>query len=586
MRRLLTLTAIFILSLFLRFLYLGYVPVALSHDETDNIIQAHAVIQTGSDIAGTWRPWNFLPNSGVMAELGPLINVPALYALPQSIFASRFTTALLSAIFPLLVYWWLTLLKVKPSVATMAALLLVVSPWHLIFSRTALEQPTSLFFYLLSWIFLTLFFKPKQSQSRHILYSLLFILTYSIGFFTYHGYKFALPGMTILYAAYLFWQSRPRRKLPLLIALSVVGILLIRTALFASYYASRSGEIILLQNDRFTAEVNSERRQSVAPDKLKSIFVNKPLVMLSVIRDKYIGAISPDLLFLHGESNGVFSVWLSGYFYLFTLPFLLAGLYYLLARHRPEHLLLLGLLLVSPLASVIHVNNTFAFRSAIYFVLLNIVLAYGVVWALERYRFLKPIFAILLLSGLASFCYIFYFVTPVTNANDYFFGDRLLANYVRLNSDHKVLLVEPQPRYTYSTIVLAAGTPTRSVIDSFNHQYSPSDLDSYHVGNLTITRACPKDTALTFDTVIINKNLVSTIQNLCPAIITRLTTKLSERPHSLVSPKDSGEEQVIFGDTLCATSELGTYVHPTSLADFRLESMGRGEFCSKWVVAQ
>ena len=579
MRRTYTLIFIFILGAFLRFLYLGSVPVSLSHDETDNIIQAHAVIQTGSDIAGTWKPWSFLPNSGVMAELGPLINVPSLYLLPQSLFASRFTTALLSALFPLLFFWWLTTIKAKSSVAIMTSLLLAVSPWHLIFSRTALEQPTSLFFYLLSWIFLAkLFHRDNRSTKHYALYTLLFTLAFSIGYFTYHGFKFALPGMTVLYALYLFWQSHPRLKLPLIISLSVIGLLLVRTALFSSYYASRSGEIILLQNDRFTSEVNAERRQSVAPERLKSLFVNKPLVVLSVIRDKYVGAISPDLLFLHGEANGVFSVWLAGYFYLFTLPFLLFGLFYLISKHRPVHLLILTLLLISPVASVIHVNNTFAFRSAIYFVLLNIVLAYGVSWVLDRYRYLKPVFYLLLISGLASFCYILYFVTPVTNANDYFFGDRLIANYLRLNPNHKILVIDNQPRYIYSAFVLAHSQVTPNLIAGFEHEYNPTDDNSYTVDNLTIARTCPTTSDSTFDTVII-PSIRATELSVCPAI-THSTI------HSFVSPKDSGELSRIYGDSLCSTNELGTYVHPTSLADFQLESMDRGEFCSKWVVAQ
>lgn len=580
MRRVLTLTVIFVLSLFLRFLYLGSVPVGLSHDETDNIIQAHAVIQTGSDIAGTWKAWSLLPNSGVMAELGPLINVPALLILPQSIFASRATTALLSALFPLLIFYWLTLLKVKPSVATTAALLLAVSPWHLIFSRTALEQPTSLFFYLLSWIFLAKAFRgPKINFFT-------FALAFSIGFFTYHGFKFALPGMTILYALYLNWQSRPRIKLPLLIALSVVGLLLIRTVLYSSYYASRSSEIVLLQSDRFTAEVNEERRQSVAPDRLKSIFVNKPLVMLAVIRDKYVGAISPDMLFLHGEGNGVFSVWLAGYFYLFTLPFLLFGLFYLISKHKPVHLLILALLFVSPIASVIHINNTFAFRSAIYFVLLNIVLAYGVVWTFEIIKKYAPklslpstiLFSLLLLSGLASFCYIFYFVTPVTNANDYFFGDRLIANYLRLNKDHKILVIDNQPRYIYSAFVLSHPDVTEALMSGFAKEYSPSDDNAYQVGNLTIARTCPTSANVSYDTVIVPYIRTSELAS-CPAVKNLPT-------HSLVSPKDNGELSRIYGDTLCTTPELGVYIHPTTLADYRLESMGRAEFCQKWVVAQ
>lgn len=585
---------IFLISFVIRFLYLGSVPVSLSHDETDNIIQAHSVLRTHSDIEGVWQPWSLLPNSGVMAELGPLINLPALSILPQSIFAARFTTALLSSIFPCIIFYWLSLIGVTPWVGLTAAFLLATSPWHIIFSRTALEQPTSLFFYMVSWVFLVKLFKKSAKLSHYILYAVSFALTYTIGFFTYHGFKFALPGMTIIHIGWLVWQSKPKQIKPGLLAFSVVLLLIIRTVLYSSHYQSRSSEIILFQNDRFAQIVNSERRQSVAPSTLKSIFVNKPVVLLDTLRDKYVGAISPDLLFLHGESNGVFSVWQAGYLYLFTLPFLLYGFFYLITQHKREHLLIVVLLLVSPMASVIHINNTFAFRSAIYFVLLNIVLAYGVVSVFDLIKKYYPklarysifLFFILLLSGLASFCYIEFFVTPITNANDYFFGDRLVANYVRLDHAHKILLIEPQPRYSYSAIVLSEGSPTLDTILSFNHRYSPTDLDEYHTDNVSIIRGCPTGDVAGYDTVIINKNILATVNNLCPTLISNLATSSKQRTRSLVSPKDSGEEQVIIGDSLCDGMELSQYVSPTSLRDFDLEKMNQGEFCNRWVVVQ
>lgn len=585
---------ILLISFVIRFMYLGSVPVSLSHDETDNVIQAQSVRLTGRDLEGVWKPWSLLPNSGVMAELGPLINLPALSVLPQSIFASRFTTALLSALFPLLVYLWLGSIGGSRSVSLTAAMLLATSPWHIIFSRTALEQPTSLFFYMLSWIFLARSFKVKKYSNSNLINFLLFTLSYTVGFFTYHGFKFALPAMTSMYLIWLLWQSKPKQFKLGLSAFAVILLLIVRTALYSAHYQSRSSEIVLLQNDKFAGIVNSQRRQSLAPSPLKSIFVNKPLILMQTLRDKYIAAISPDLLFLHGESNGVFSVWLYGYLYLFTLPFLLYGLFYLFTHHQRENILILGLLFVSPMASVIHINNTFAFRSAIYFVLLNIVLSYGLVAFFELLKKSHPklislslsLFAVLLLAGLSSFCYVEFFVTPIMNANDYFFSDRLIANYVRLDRGKKILLIEPQPRYTYSAVVLTQGSPTLDTILSFNHRYSPTDLDEYHTDNLSIIRGCPSGDFTNYDTLIINKNIMATINNLCPTLISSLATSSKQATRSLVSPKDSGEEQVIIGDTLCSDMDLPQYVSPTSLRDFDLEKMNQGEFCNRWVVVQ
>lgn len=586
--------AIFIISLTLRLLYLGSVPVSLSHDETDNIIQAHSVIQTGNDIEGTWNPWRLLPNSGVMAELGPLINVPVLSLLPQSIFSSRLTTAILSAIFPLLIWWWLTLLKVNSKVAQMSAFLLAISPWHLIFSRTALEQPTSLFFYLLSWVFLTKIFQTNKSRKHYILYSIFFVLSYAVGYFTYHGYKFSFPVLTTIYLAWLSYYSGSHRLVKFGILALFISSLVVRTLIFSDYYGSRSGEIIFSDQAKFAMQVDNNRRLSIAPESLKSIFVNKPLAMLSVVRDKYLSAISPELLFTRGESNGVFSVWQSGYFYLFTLPFIIMGLVCLARLSTKESVLILGLLLASPLATVVHVNNSLAFRSAIYFVLLNIVLSYGLIYCFTQLRSYYPrllafsvfLFFTLSFTGLAGFCYNFYFVTPVANANDYFYADRVLSNYVRLVGDTKVLLVVPQPRYLYSGIVLSRGTPSLVTINSFNHSYSPSDASSYKTPNLEIVQSCSKVEVGLYDTVIVDKNMLETSLKECPVLTEHLSRTTKIAPLSIVSPKDSGMQHHIYGDRLCQEVELARYVKPGSHQDFMLEQMTKDEFCTKWIVSQ
>ncbi len=578
--------AIFILSLTLRLLYLGSIPVSLSHDETDNIIQAHSVINTGSDIEGTWNPWRLLPNSGVMAELGPLINAPVLSLLPQSIFSSRLTTAILSSLFPILIWWWLNLIKVNPHVSLVSALLLAISPWHLIFSRTALEQPTSLFFYILSWAFLAKIFQTKKSLSHYLINFLLFTLTYMVGYFTYHGYKFAFPLLTIIYLAWLSYYQASHRLVKFGIVALIISSLVVRTLIFSTYYGSRTGEIIFSDQSKFAMQVDNNRRLSIAPESLKSVFVNKPLVMLSVVRDKYLGAISPELLFTRGESNGVFSVWQSGYFYLFTLPFIIMGLVYLARFSTKESTLILTLLLASPLSTVIHVNNSLAFRSAIYFVLLNIVLSYGLVYLLKLYDWSKYIVAGLFVIGLAGFCYSFYFVTPVANANDYFFGDRVLSNYVRLSTDTKVLLVVPQPRYLYSGIVLSRGTPTLDTMNSFNHSYSPSDANSYKTPNLEIVQSCSKIELGVYDTIIVDKNMLETSLKECSSLTELMANTSKISPLSIVSPKDSGVQYHIYGDRLCQEVELGRYVKPASHQDFMLEQMTKDQFCTKWIVSQ
>jgi|GEM_PF-1506413 len=574
-----------IIGLLLRLSYLNTVPVSLSHDEIDNVIQAHAVIEIGRDIEGSWHPLSFLPNTGTMSELGPLINTPTLSFLPQSPASSRLMTVIYSSLTPLLVLIWLLLIRVKRPIAIITAILLYLSPWHVIFSRTALEQPTSLFWYLASWVCLALFSQRKLSPLSLIG----FFMTFAIGFFTYHGYKFALPMLTGVYLIYLaFFAESKRRWTDYLPAISWIAFLFIRTITNYDSYGGRSSELIFTNIDRLGGGVNAERTLSLAPEFAKQIFSNKYLSLLMLIRDKYLTLISPQLLFIHGETMGVFSAGM-GYFYPFTLPFMLYGIGHLLVRHSRPHLLILLLLILSPTATVIHLNDSMAFRSAIYLVILNIVLAYGIygiyIYLKQKskiiFKIYPYVFAVLFGVSTLNFAYHYLFTAPIENAQAHFFDERLLANYVRLSPNVKILIIDNQPRYVYSNIVLVNQDITSELITSFNNGYSPSDDDNYQYQNLTITNRCPEDLE-DYDTAIIRFDSIER-SLACPSVSLISSTN---SPRSLVSSLDSGELRRIIGDQLCDSDELNNYVHPTTHSDFDLETMNRAEFCQKWVVVQ
>lgn len=583
---------IFLVSIFFRFLYLDVIPVSLAHDEIDNIIQAQSVRHTGSDISGTWHPLNFLPTPTLMGELAPLINVPMLSILPQSIFASRATSALLSSIYPIILVIFLIKIGVSRRVATVSALLLTISPWHIIFSRTALEQPASLFFYTSSWIFLINLFKYKKINYSFIFQSLLFIIFYTFGFFTYHGFKFSMPILTGIIIAYLTWFNNFVYKWPKFTVTSVfIASLFVHVLLNQSLYSSRSVELIFKDTEKFSENINFERRVSIAPDFMKQIFSNKYISLAQAIGDKYLYTISPDLLFQHGENNGMFALWTIGYFYLFSLPLILIGFMSILRTRSKEQLLILALLALSPTASIIHTNNSYAFRSAIYFVLLNIILAYGCLEAygyvsnsLSRYKaYIFGGFTIIILLSVAHFSYLYFFVSPVNNSNSYFFGERLMSQYINLSHSNKILVIDPQPRYIYSSLVLSRSKVSKEVMASFNKQYSSVETDIYSSGNITIMRDCPENIEI-YDTIItIRSNLEDTTR--CGSVRNRMSLSNIERS-GFVTTKDSGLERIIIGDKLCSGIALRRYVHPTSISDFKLNNLTREQFCTTWVVKQ
>ena len=63
------------------------------------------------------------------------------------------------------------------------------------------------------------------------------------------------------------------------------------------------------------------------PTVLKDVVINKYTVQINAIIEKYLGAFSPNYLFLKGEQSlDVFMISNHSYFYLIDMPFLLFGI--------------------------------------------------------------------------------------------------------------------------------------------------------------------------------------------------------------------------------------------------------------------
>ncbi|MCE7898277.1 MAG: hypothetical protein DPW11_00855 [bacterium] len=574
---------ILFLSLLPRLYSLGTIPTSLAHDEVDMIIQAHSLRLTGTDLSGTWSPWSLLPNDAVMAELGPAVNLPTLSLLPNSLFAAHATSALLSSLYPLVLVLVLLSLGFSRRLSWFSGYALALSPWHILFSRTSLEQPTSLFFYTLSWLSLSTLFKAKNKKSI-LLSTFTFLTFYSIGFYTYHGYKFALPLLTVILS--LYHSYRQKRYLPLLIVALITGGLYLRIMANPSSYLSRGGEIAFLDKSRFSQVVDYDRRLSLLPDSLTQVFSNKPQAIVSLAVDKYLSVFSPDQLFTKGEKNGVFSTGRTGYLYLFLAPFVVIGFASLVTSGKSRDLLLLVLFLLSPLATVLHTNTSFAFRSAIFVVLLTVLSAKGVEVLAVRYSRLKVtlIAAALTLLSAAHFGYVYFGLYPVESSRAYFFGDRTLGTYLSHRSSERILVIDPQPRYIMSYLVLTNPDITREVIAPLIGRYDVGEENNiYTLGSLTIRRDCPATLTESYDTVIVDFTLVEGLDQCPPLLALQVNNQLSVR--KIVDPLDSGVIKYLYNDKICDDLTLSPYLSLDKVKDFGLEKMSRVQFCSRWIIA-
>lgn len=581
-KRLIPYFLLFTISLIPRFISLGTVPASLSHDEVDLIIQAHSVKLTGHDLSGTWSPWFLLPNDAVMAELGPIINLPALSLLPNTLWSAHITSAILGSLYVVIIVLLLLSWGMPSSVAWLSGFLLALSPWHILFSRTTLEQPTSLFFYTLSWLSLSTLFNAKNKKT-FFLSTFYFTICYLLGFYTYHGYKFALPLLTLVVTVFNYVRSRQeKRGYILTMIILIIGSFYLRTYLYQDSYISRQSEIVFLDKSKFIKEVDTNRSINLLPPKINELLTNKPQAMLSYAAKKYLSILSPTQLFMTGEKNGVFATGRTGYLYLFLLPFVLIGFVTMLASAKKIDLLILCLLTLSPLATILHNNDSFAFRSGIFIVLLTITASIGIVYLNKQFPKFKITIAAMFLTVISfmHFSYVYIGYYPVESARAYFFHDRILATYLSHRGDEKILVIDPQPRYIMSYLVLTNDTVTNDTIKPLISNYSVSEeKNNYQLGNLTIRRDCPDDLR-TYTTIVVDSTLEASLSK-CSVF------KELSSPHTIrkiADPVDSGGNKIIYNDQVCSDVTLPRYLNLTGINSFALQEMSRVQFCSSWII--
>jgi 4-amino-4-deoxy-L-arabinose transferase-like glycosyltransferase len=374
-------------GIFFRFYKLGITPRGFYLDEAAMGYNAYSILQTGKDEYGKVLPLIFRSFGDFKTPIYTYLIVPLIPVFGLSVFATR----LPSAIFGVLTLFILFLLvktlspqKYAWPLSVMSALFLAISPWHIIFSRTAYETNVALFFLLLGAY---LFIKALNKKWLFLLSSFAF----AISFLAYHAERLVAPvillALIIHYHQILFTNIKTKIW-P--IALSIIAGLLIVIP-----------TVLLMRTPGFLSRTTTLNIFSythrmppgyVAPSNLFQKIINTPqLLSAKEFSSLYISYFSPRYLFSIGDAGPRSSYPDLGTFFVWQLPLYLVGLYFLIKDKKLSHLryFILVLLLVSPLPAALTSDPYTTIRSLPMVIPLVIIFSLGLVKILE---FTWPVF--------------------------------------------------------------------------------------------------------------------------------------------------------------------------------------------------
>ncbi|OGM60116.1 hypothetical protein A3A75_01800 [Candidatus Woesebacteria bacterium RIFCSPLOWO2_01_FULL_39_10] len=451
----------------LRVFALDVIPVGFTPDEASFGYDAYSLLKTAKDQWGHSFPLVLESFGDFKLPAYAYLSAPSVAMFGLNKFAVRLPNALLGTFAVYITYLLVlelqnsmrnklstskagqaSLIAGKKSIAIISAVLLTISPWHIMMSRGAFEANLTTFFLPLG---ILLFLKGLKKVN--LLY--LSALVFGFNLFTYHSARFVTP-LLVLILVVVYWNKINKLSLKSKIIPSFLfGMFCILSAytLFIGG-AARAKDISI-----FSGALNeaSDKRiiaiyQGMSPT-VARIFHNKYEVAAKRFLNNYTSYFSQKFLFVDGPAETTYGMIPGrGVLYWFELP-LIFGFLYALFKQKEKNPLLIILfwILIAPIPAALTTGKGFAAnRAVVSLPAIQIALAYG---ALALYGFIKhnlprtltrltPVLGtVIVLLFTVSFLEDYFLLSPYKSAEGMLYGNLEVASWLKENSQDKEQVV-------------------------------------------------------------------------------------------------------------------------------------------------
>ncbi|MFV1917329.1 MAG: ArnT family glycosyltransferase [Patescibacteria group bacterium] len=461
MRRWLVAGIIF-LAFLLRIVALDKFPVGFTADEASFGYDAYSLLKTGKDQWG--HTWPLVLESGgdFKPPLYSYLAIPSIYLFGLTKVAVRLPNALVGTAAVYVTYLLVSELardrftkkNRHRSLASVAALLLAISPWHIMMSRGAFEANLTTLFLPLG----ILLFLKGLKNSRYFPWA---ALVFGLNLFSYHSAKLITPLILGLLVAMFYQQIRKpwlkvvdecfpenpamrdkrsansfavklAEKIPRaspvelhrelkksyqsthFVSILILGVFLILTAYtFAVGAGTRLADVSIFEG---ALEASSQERltaiEAGIPEPLARLIHNKYQIFSRRLISNYLSYYSPNFLFSNGPAESSYGMIPGrGVLSWFELPFLLAAIvYFIRSKASRRWVFLLAWIFIAPIPASLATGPGYAANRAVIIIpAVQVFLALGAIqlWSFvkEKFpsRFIKGLFVLYILISAAFF---------------------------------------------------------------------------------------------------------------------------------------------------------------------------------------
>ena len=445
------LIGIVVLAFFLRVVSLSNYSVGFTADEASFGYDAYSLLKTGRDQWGSSWPISLRSFGDFKLPVYTYLAIPSVALFGLNEFAVRLPNALLGTLAVLFTYLMLKEFgdRLKWSkadkVALFAALLLAISPWHIMLSRGAYEANLTSFFIPFGlWAFSRGISKPK--------WMVVAAFSFGINLFTYHSARLFTPlvvfGMILIEKKRLLANKSLKEafaKYRWAIIFFMFFVLLAGFTIFFGAGARGADVAIFNPTDNWMA-VSERRYQAVLyglPDYISRLFSNKATYVIRLFIHNLLTYLSPAFLFLQGAGEGTYGMMPGeGVLYMVEFVFIISALIsFVLKKNKMVGFFLAWIVIGFIPASLTKGSGYAANRAAIVMPAIQIISAYGIYVLVEqiskrRINFLSEkitnsIVVLVLIGSLFSFLESYIYQSPFAVAQAMNYGWRETMNYVK-----------------------------------------------------------------------------------------------------------------------------------------------------------
>jgi len=423
------------ISFFFRFYQLSSYPVHLSMDEAAITYNAYSIATTGKDEWNEFMPLAFKSAGDYKPPVNIYLTAPITTIFGINEFSSRFVSAFLGSLTPIILYLLLTLLNFSALPSLLTSLWLAILPWHIHFSRASFEAITALFF-----LFTGLYFFFKWIKNSKPLNLLFFIISFSLSVWSYHAERLFIPLISLyLLIANFKTVKNHLSKLSLKWILSLTATFLIfsvpfiKLTFFTPAIMTRAAATSILRESSLGNSLHSSY-SSLS----QQIFDNNTYLIFKHWFNKYLSYFDFRFLFWKGmqftppQSPGI------GILMLFDIILFPIALYQLIHKKNKQRLsLFIALFLLGPFPASLTMNNQHPLRALTWIPAFAFLFVYAFEFLSKKFKkhiFLPVIFIIYTISTIYS-VNIYASLFPHYYSEYWQYGYKEAAQYLCQNKD-------------------------------------------------------------------------------------------------------------------------------------------------------